>query len=158
MVNDASAPRTIVFRYQPTRISLLSTPPAAKPTVVLADDDDEIVKTVTRLLRPDFAVIGTAPNGREAMSLALELEPNLLLLDVAMPVLDGLQVCTLLKLTTLNTQVIFLTCFADPSMIEAAFRAGGRGVVFKAHMQEHLRTAISEVLAGRTFLSTTEDQ
>jgi DNA-binding NarL/FixJ family response regulator len=136
----------------------LSAHPILKPTIILADDNDYILKTVSRFLSSDFAVIGSALNGREAIGLALELQPQVLVLDVAMPVLDGLQVCTLLKLTTLNTKVIFLTTFTDGAMIQAAFRAGGRGVVFKACMQTDLPVAIAEVLAGRTFLSSMESQ
>jgi DNA-binding NarL/FixJ family response regulator len=135
----------------------LSAQPVLKPTIVLADDNDEILKKVSRLLRADFNILASALNGRAAMSLALELQPDVLVLDVSMPVLDGYQVCTLLKLTTLNTRVIFLTAFADTPMIEAAFRAGGRAVVFKTHMQTDLPIAIAEVLAGRTFLSSLEE-
>jgi CheY-like chemotaxis protein len=125
-----------------------------KPTVVLADDYRPITEKAAELLAPRFNVLATASNGEEALDLATELNPDFLLLDIAMPRPDGMQVARALKLRGSNTTIVFLTGQQDSVYVEEALAAGAKGYVLKQHLQSHLLAALEYVLAGYTFVST----
>lgn len=130
----------------------------AKPRIVVADDNADILKVICRILRPEFDVVGIAQDGKEAFTMAVGLKPDVLLLDVAMPELDGLEVAIFLKPKNLGTKLIFLAALEHADLIQAALRVGAHGFVFKSQMQADLGRAIREVLAGRTFYSSGKKQ
>jgi DNA-binding NarL/FixJ family response regulator len=125
----------------------------ASPRVLLADDMPEMVESVTQLLRRDFDVVGYAENGEEAIEAIADLNPDLLVLDISMPVLNGIQVASLLRESGSSVRLIFLTVHEDPDYIEAAFSVGASGYVFKSRVATDLIPAVEGVLRGRKFTS-----
>ena len=125
----------------------------ASPRVLLADDMPEMVESVTQLLRRDFDVVGYAENGEEAIEAIAHLNPDLLVLDISMPVLNGIQVASLLRESGSSVKLIFLTVNEDPDYIEAAFSVGASGYVFKSRVATDLIPAVEGVLRGRKFTS-----
>ena len=125
----------------------------ASPRVLLADDMPEMVKSLTQLLRRDFDVVGYAENGEEAIEAMAHLNPDLLVLDISMPVLNGIQVASLLRESGSSVKLVFLTIHEDPDYIEAAFSVGASGYVFKSRVATDLIPAVEGVLRGRKFTS-----
>ena len=101
---------------------------------MLVDDDEAVLRLIARFLRPKFDIVATARNGREAVSIALELQPDLLVLDVGVPVLHGLDVLGMLRQHGTTTKVVFLSTFADRQLSATAMASGARGFVFKSRM------------------------
>jgi DNA-binding NarL/FixJ family response regulator len=122
--------------------------------VLLADDSEQILRAVSRLLEIQFEVIGSVLNGEHAIETTLRLKPDVLVLDIMMPVMDGLEAARCLKKVGAPTKIVFLTGLEDPALMETAMEAGGNGFVFKSQLVIDLPIAIHAALAGRTFLST----
>jgi DNA-binding NarL/FixJ family response regulator len=125
-----------------------------KPRILLADDSEQILRGVSRLLDPQFEVIGSVLNGEQAIEGTLRLKPDVLVLDIMMPVMNGLEATRCLKKVGAPTKIVFLTGLEDPVIVETAMEAGGNGYVFKAQLLTDLPLAIHAALAGRSFLST----
>ena len=125
----------------------------AKIRVLLADDHEAMLQQVRSLLSKDFDVVGTVSNGRDAVAEVQRLDPDVLVIDISMPVLNGLQAVSQLRSMKYQTKYVFLTVHEDSDFIAAAFSAGASGYVTKAHVTTDLVPAIHEVLAGRTFVS-----
>jgi DNA-binding NarL/FixJ family response regulator len=122
--------------------------------VLLADDAPEIVAAVTELLQRDFEVIGSAQNGAQAIDAVSTLNPDLVVLDISMPVFNGMQVALRLRQMGCTAKIIFLTIHQDQDYIEAAFSAGAEGYVFKSRIGTDLVPAIKGVLRGYKFTSS----
>jgi len=127
-----------------------------KPRVVLADDEEAVVALITRLLAPEFDIIASTENGREAASLVLQQEPDLLVIDIGLPVLHGMDVLALLRQKQSTTKVIFLSTFADRRLSAGALAAGASGFVFKCQLYTDLPKALEAIMAGATFVSVEE--
>jgi DNA-binding NarL/FixJ family response regulator len=97
--------------------------------------------------------VGAVENGNQAVSAVLTLDPDVLVTDISMPFLDGLQAATKIQKVNRRTKIIFLTIHEDPDFIAAAFKAGASGYVTKARLSLDLILAIHEVLKGHTFVS-----
>lgn len=124
-----------------------------KIRVLLADDHDAILARVQAVLVDDFDVVGAVKNGRDAVEEAHRLDPDVLVIDISMPVLDGLQAVSRLRSTNRRTKVVFLTVHEDPDYVVAAFSAGANGYVTKSRLTTDLVPAIREALEGHTFVS-----
>jgi DNA-binding NarL/FixJ family response regulator len=121
--------------------------------ILLADDQPEMLEAVARLLEDEFDVIGRVTNGERAIGAAMRLTPDLLVLDISMPVLNGIEVAARLKESGSRARVIFLTVHEDPIIAEAAFSIGALGYVLKKRLATDLIPATREVLHGRNFVS-----
>ena len=121
--------------------------------VVLADDLPEMLEKVTQLLKDDFDVVGSAQNGQEAIEAAKTFNPDLLVLDISMPILNGIQVASRLRGSGCKAKVIFLTVHEDRDYVEAAFSAGALGYVLKSRVATDLIPAVQEALQGHKFTS-----
>ena len=108
---------------------------------------------VVRLLRRDFEVLEAVTNGEALLEAAARLKPDVCVLDISMPRLNGIETATHLKKSNSPAKVVFLTIHNDSESVGAAFKSGAEGYVFKTRMAADLIVAINEVLAGRTFLS-----
>ncbi len=102
---------------------------------------------------PDMEVVGEAADGREAVRLAAELQPNIVIMDIGMPLLNGLEAAGQVIHENPHTGVIFLSMHTDESYIVKALDAGGRGYLLKDKADEDIEQAIRSVAAGRPFLS-----
>jgi DNA-binding NarL/FixJ family response regulator len=124
----------------------------AKPRVLLADDHIPFLESVSRLLAPAFDIVAIASEGRQALDLARRLRPDVVVLDVAMPDLNGFQTLEQLRRDDSETRVVFLTMHRDDEFVAAAINAGAHGYVLKSHIHWDLTSAIDHALAGRLFV------
>jgi len=125
----------------------------ARISILLVDDNGAMLTDLRDELSDEFKIAGTAENGEEAVREVLRLDPDVLVLDITMPVMNGLQVASHLSDMRHRTRVVFLTIHEEPEYISAAFSAGACGYVTKRRLASDLAHAIREVFDGRTFLS-----
>ncbi len=126
--------------------------------VLIADDHPAMLDEVRRSLNGDFAIVGTVGNGRDAVDSVLSLKPDVLVTDISMPELDGLQVASALRNAASRTKVVFLTCHADQDYVEAALSVGAHGYFTKPRLSTDLVPAIQEAVKGRVFVSEVANQ
>jgi DNA-binding NarL/FixJ family response regulator len=124
-----------------------------KVRVVLADDSPHFSDVIRSTLGGSFHVVAAVSDGRQAMIAVLDLDPDLLITDLSMPYLDGLQLARELKKASCRTKIIMLTMHNDPALISAALDAGVSGYVLKARLSLDLVPAVNEVMNGNTFVS-----
>jgi DNA-binding NarL/FixJ family response regulator len=123
------------------------------PRVVLADDQKEVLQSVAITLGHAFTVVGTAENGEGAVELATQLSPDVLVLDISMPVQNGIEAARHLKELGSTARVVFLTVNTEPEFVEAALFAGALGYVLKQSLASDLVPAIWAAINGATFIS-----
>lgn len=121
--------------------------------VLLVDDNGEMLTDLRDELSAEFEIAGTADSGEEAIREVLRLDPDVIVLDVTMPVMNGLQVASSLRDMHRRTKILFLTIHEEPEYISAAFSVGACGYVTKRRLASDLALAIREVSVGRNFLS-----
>src|SRR5216684_1341911 len=123
---------------------------------ILVADDHELVRRGIRGLlrgRRGWRVIAEAANGREALEKANKLKPDVVIVDVSMPELDGLQATRQIRETTPNTEVVVLTMHESDQMVRRVLEAGARAYVLKSDLAAHLVNAVEDVSAGKLFLT-----
>jgi len=125
----------------------------AKIRVLLADDHEAMVEQVRSILSKDFEVVGAVGNGRDAVAEVQRLDPDVLVIDISMPVLNGLQTAAQLMSKKCRTRIVFLTVHDDQDYVDAAFAAGASGYVTKSRVMTDLVPAIREALSGQTYVS-----
>jgi DNA-binding NarL/FixJ family response regulator len=123
-----------------------------KPRVLLADDHDEMLQRALSLLR-NFRVVGTANNGRELVTEALRLEPDVIVLDITMPIMTGIEAAHELREAGSTAKLVFLTVHDQLAFLHACFTEGALGYVIKSHLGTDLIPAINEALSGHHFIS-----
>jgi DNA-binding NarL/FixJ family response regulator len=121
--------------------------------ILLADDQEEMRLAIANLLEGEFDVIGTAENGQRAVELVLVLSPDVVVLDVCMPILNGIEAATELRKSGSAPKVVFLTVNEDPDSVEAALSTGAFGYVLKCSAGEDLIPAIHQAVEGKRFVS-----
>ena len=117
--------------------------------VLLADDNEEILDRVTTLLAADCDVVGAVRDGRQALEAAQDLKPDVLVLDISMPVMNGIETARRLTEAGSETRIVFLTVHDDPNFAREALEAGALGYVIKQHIASDLVAAIKKAHAGR---------
>lgn len=136
-----------------TRVLARKNTAAPTPRVFLADDQEEMLQTVAQVLEGQFKVVGTAEDGERAFELAPSLSPDVLVLDISMPVMDGIEVALRLRNQDSKAKVVFLTVHEDTDFVEAAMSTGALGYVLKPCLATDLVPAIWKALEGNTFVS-----
>ena len=124
-----------------------------RPRVLLADDHTLLVDGLRSLLEPQCELVGTVEDGRALVEAAQKLHPDVILLDISMPLLNGLEAAHQLKELVPDSKLIFLTMHADRSYVREAFRAGASGYLLKRSAVSELEHAISVVLRGRRYIT-----
>jgi DNA-binding NarL/FixJ family response regulator len=124
----------------------------AMPRVLLADDHESVLQRVQALLH-EFDVVGAVCNGREAVAEVQRLDPDVLVIDISMPVLNGLAAASQLRSMHCRTRIVFLTIHEDKDFAAAAFSAGASGYVVKSRMGSDLVPAIHAVMQGHRYIS-----
>ena len=117
--------------------------------VLLADDHEAMLDRVARLLATECNVVGTATDGQQALDAAMALKPDVLVLDISMPVMNGIETARRLKEAGSETRIVFLTVHDDPDFAREALEAGAVGYVIKQHIASDLVAAIKKAHAGR---------
>ena len=123
------------------------------PRIILADDHTLILEAVRNLLEPRCEVVGTASDGRALVELATTLKPDAVLVDIAMPLLNGLDAVRQLKAKMPEIKLICLTMNEDPDLAGEAMREGASGYLLKTSPATELFHAIQQVLRGRTYVT-----
>src|SRR5271170_8054069 len=125
----------------------------SKVRIVLADDHREMVSIVRSTLGDDFEIVAAVEDGGLALDAVLALDPDVLITDIPMPVMDGLQLAGRLQRLHSRAKVIFLTMHKDSYFVAAAMSLGVSGYVTKTLMSSDLIFAIEGALKGKTFIS-----
>ena len=124
-----------------------------RPRVLLADDHTLVTEALAGLLEPRFEVVGTASDGRALLTMAKELKPDVVLVDIAMPMLDGIQAGRQVREALPACKLIFLTMAQDADLAAEALRIGASAYVLKTSAGWELRQAIRDALRGRTYVT-----
>ncbi len=121
--------------------------------VLLADDHKIVAAGLKGILEPEFELVGTVQDGRALLKAARELRPDVIVVDISMPLLNGIEAVRQLKKANDRAKVVFLTMHPDVTYASRAFEAGASGYVLKHSAPAELVTAIREALQGRTYVT-----
>jgi DNA-binding NarL/FixJ family response regulator len=125
----------------------------ARPRVLIADDHSIVAEGLRSLLAANYEVIGIVPDGRKLLDEAPKLHPDVIVLDIGMPLLNGLDAAERLRPLLPNAKFVFLTMHNDPNLAAAAMQLGAVGYVLKNEASTELLKAVSEVLHGNPFIT-----
>ena len=125
----------------------------SRPRILMADDHLMLLEAFKALLEPDFEVVGTVTDGRTLFEYISRLHPDVVLLDVAMPLLNGLDAGRQLKAQRRSVKLIYLTMNPDADLASEALRLGASGYVLKSSAAQELKQAIQEALRGRSYIT-----
>ncbi len=125
----------------------------SKTRILLVDDHTAMLVTVTRLLEDTCQIVGSVTNGQAAIEVAIKQFPDVILMDISLPVMNGIEAADRIIRMGTQTKIIFLTVHDDLDFVRAALATGASGYVFKSHMATDLVPAIREALAGHRFVS-----
>ena len=124
-----------------------------KPSILLADDHTLFVEALHNVLEPEFTLVGEVGDGRALLEAAPRLLPDVILLDLSMPLLNGIDAAYQLKRLVPDTKLLFLSMHGDATYVTEAFRAGAAGYVLKRSTATELLQAIRAVLRGQLYVS-----
>ena len=133
-------------------ISHMATP-LKRLSLVLADDHTFVTEALASMIRDEFELVGTARDGRQLLELAKRAKPDVIVTDISMPQLNGLDASRLLRKENVQAKIIFLTMHADAQLAEEAFRAGASGYILKTCGVAEIVTAIRQVAQGRVYVT-----
>ena len=129
--------------------------PTSRSRVLIADDHTLVADLCRNLLESEFEIVGTVSNGRAMVRAAAELRPDVIVVDIAMPVLNGLDAGQQIKERLPTVKLVFLTMNTDIELAAEAFRRGASGYLLKTCAAKEMLTAVREVLQGRSYMSRT---
>jgi DNA-binding NarL/FixJ family response regulator len=124
-----------------------------RATILLADDHSLILTGIRAILAPNFDLVGAVEDGRALVTEALRLRPDLVILDITMPLLNGVEAARRIRQEWSEARLLFLTMHADTLYIREALQSGAGGYLLKSSANEELETAVRTVLRGETYLS-----
>ncbi len=127
--------------------------PSTRPTLYLGDDHPIILEGLRRLLAPDCEVVGAATEGRALLEGALRFRPDLVMTEISMPGMDGIEVTHRLRAVLPEARVLIFSVHAEPTFVHAAFEAGVCGYLTKTSPPDEIERAVREVLADRFYVS-----
>ncbi len=123
------------------------------PRVLLADDHVLLLGAFEKLLAADCTIVGQVSDGRALVEAAEHLKPDVIVLDISMPVLNGLEAARQIKKKLANVKLVFLTMNEDADLAAEAFRAGASAYLLKRSATSELPAAIREVMQGRSYIT-----
>jgi DNA-binding NarL/FixJ family response regulator len=129
-----------------------------KVRILLADDHPLLLKEAVSLLEPTFEVVGRVGDGKSLFESAMKLQPDVIVTDISMPILNGIEAANRLKVSGCRSKIVFLTVHSDPEFVRACQATSALGYVVKSQMAIDLVPAIREALAGRIFISPPLDR
>src|SRR5215475_5999865 len=122
-------------------------------TVLLADDHDMLIDGLVHMLRRDVDVVGVAHDGRKMIEIAKEKRPDVIVTDISMPNLNGIDAARMLRQDIPSIKILFLTMHSDLPLVGEAFRAGASGFVLKSCDPSELVKAINSIAKGSTYVT-----
>lgn len=123
------------------------------PTVIIADDHPELLQEIIALVTPDFNVLHAVGDGESLVTAVRELRPDLVISDIQMPKMNGIQAGTKIIREGLCNSVVLLSMYGDSQLVKSALATGIRGYVLKTDAGDDLISALHEVRSGGTYLS-----
>lgn len=129
-----------------------------KPRLLLADDHQLFLEGLRAVLQPEYDIVGTASDGRHLLELTQQVQPDLVITDMTMPLLNGIDAARRIKKSNANIKVVLLTMHLDPMYAKEAFEAGVSAYVLKHSSSPELLKAIREALSGRSYVSPLIDR
>lgn len=126
------------------------------PIKILVVDDHELIRRrIVELLsaKPEFDIVGMAGNGLEAIKTAKQCQPDVVLMDISMPELNGIQAAPLVKKAAPQAEILMVTTHDDASFVREAFSAGARGFLMKSELPSELVPAVNDVFSKKRFIS-----
>src|SRR6266705_1157076 len=120
--------------------------------LLMADDHTLVLEGIRKLLENEFDLVGTVEDGRALLTAAMQIQPDVILLDISMPLLNGIEACRQLVKSMPKVRIIFLTMHADVVYVEEALRAGGAGYLLKRSAASELTIAINAVMRGDRYV------
>jgi DNA-binding NarL/FixJ family response regulator len=124
-----------------------------KPRLLLADDHTLLLDGIRLLLEPEFELVGSVEDGQALLAAAKALKPDVILLDISMPILNGIDAARRLRKLVPSARLIFVTMHSDSDYVAEAFRAGAMGYLLKRSAASELLTAVRAVLKGHHYVS-----
>lgn len=124
-----------------------------KPRILLADDHTLFVEALQKVLEPEFELVGAVGDGRALLEAAPRLKPDAILLDLSMPLLNGIDAAHQLRRLVPDSKLVFLSMHGDPTYVTEAFRAGASGYVLKRANATELVLAVRSALRGQLYVS-----
>jgi|SRR5581483_8558685 len=124
------------------------------PRVLLADDHAIVIEGLRRVLEPDFEIVGAVANGEALVIAAGTLQPDIIITDISMPLLNGIDAARKIRKANANVKIVFFTMHADAAYVVEALAGGRSAYVLKGSGIAEIREAIREVLAGRTYVTS----
>ena len=125
----------------------------SKARILLADDHRIVIEGLKKLLEPEYDVVGTVEDGRALIAAVAELQPDVVVADISMPHLNGIEAVRQIKEKSPRIKVVMLTMHHDAQYAVRAFEAGASGFVLKASASNELITAIGEAIRGKTYVT-----
>jgi DNA-binding NarL/FixJ family response regulator len=125
----------------------------ARARVLLGDDHALVVEAFRKILEPEFDVVGVAADGAALVSEAIRLKPDAILVDISMPLVNGLEAARRIKRGLPETKILFLTMHSDWSYLRDAMKMGASGYILKRAAGSELVTAVRAVLRGKTYVA-----
>jgi DNA-binding NarL/FixJ family response regulator len=125
----------------------------ARARILLADDHKEIRDRAVRLLEPEFEVVGAVADGNALVRAVAQLMPDVCVIDISMPLLNGIEAAIKIKKNGSGVIIVFLTVNEDSDFVRAALRTGALGYVVKSRMASDLCDAINGAISGHLFVS-----
>src|SRR6266852_4657143 len=125
----------------------------SRARLLLADDHMLLLDGYRKLLEPEFELVGAVENGRELLDIAPKLKPDVILMDISMPLLNGIDATRRLRKLVPKSKILIVTMHADADYVAEAFRAGASGYLLKRSAASELVSAIHEVLEGKRYLT-----
>jgi DNA-binding NarL/FixJ family response regulator len=129
-------------------------PESSRPRVLIADDHNLVAEALKQILAPEFDVIGMVFDGRNLIATAHKLRPDVILADVAMPLLNGLDAAGRIKRMLPDTKIVYVTMNRDPDLVVEALRRGASGYLLKTAAVNELPAAIHAALRGEVWISS----
>jgi DNA-binding NarL/FixJ family response regulator len=125
-----------------------------KTKVLLADDHPQLVEAALAILKPHYDIVGIATDGAALVAEAIRLRPDVIVSDITMPTLNGIEAIHRLRLSDSQAKVVFLTIHAEEGFLKACMAVGALGYVLKSRMRTQLIPAIEAALEGRSYVSS----
>jgi len=126
----------------------------SRPRLLLADDHRLVLEGLCSMLRDEFDIAGTVGDGRALLAAAENLRPDVILVDISLPLMNGIEAARRLRRLVPETRIIFLTMHADATYVREGFRAGADGYVLKSSAHSELVQAIRQTLKGQVFITS----
>ena len=121
--------------------------------ILLADNYAPTRESFEAILAPQFEIVATVANGRDLVEAALRLKPELIILDITMPLLNGIKAAREIRKSLPETKLLFVTTHTSSAYVQAAFKAGGTGYLVKSSAREEILAAVVKVLEGETYIT-----